>query len=62
MAMHVDPCRATDTRTHGLNSKLFENAKVLSNHVLIDPVAAVFDQTAEEYQPLRQALVSIPTL
>ena len=39
-------------------SKLIPNAKVLDNHLLIDPAAAVFERTAEEYQPLRQVLVS----
>ncbi|KAK3945477.1 hypothetical protein QBC46DRAFT_250246 [Diplogelasinospora grovesii] len=37
-------------------SKLLPKAKVINNHLLIDPVAAVFDRTAEEYQPLRQVL------
>ncbi|KPM46453.1 hypothetical protein AK830_g200 [Neonectria ditissima] len=36
--------------------KLLPNAKVVSNHLLIDPVAAVFERTAREYQPLRRAL------
>ncbi|KAI0388383.1 hypothetical protein F5Y17DRAFT_222191 [Xylariaceae sp. FL0594] len=36
--------------------KLLPRAKVVSNHLLIDPAAAIFDRTAEEYQPLRQAL------
>lgn len=47
-----------------MQSKLFPKAKIVSNHLLIDPVAAVFDRTAEEYQPLRRVLVStapIPT-
>jgi hypothetical protein len=36
--------------------------KVVDNHLLIDPAAAVFDRTAEEYRPLRQVLVRHPTL
>ncbi|KAI1326340.1 hypothetical protein F5Y16DRAFT_400409 [Xylariaceae sp. FL0255] len=40
-------------------SKLFPRAKVLDNHLLIDPVAAIFDRTAEEYQPTRQKLAII---
>ena len=39
-------------------SKLLPKAKLVNNHLLIDPAAAVFDRTDEEYQPLRQALVS----
>lgn len=34
------------------------NAKVISNHLLIDPVAAVFERSDPEYQPLRRTLVS----
>ncbi|KAK1579586.1 uncharacterized protein LY79DRAFT_522372 [Colletotrichum navitas] len=37
-------------------SKLLPKAKTFSNHLLIDPAAAVFDRTAEEYQRLRQVL------
>ncbi|KAK2028999.1 hypothetical protein LX32DRAFT_673173 [Colletotrichum zoysiae] len=37
-------------------SKMLPKAKAFSNHLLIDPAAAVFDRTAEEYQPLRQVL------
>ncbi|RDW74549.1 uncharacterized protein DSM5745_07211 [Aspergillus mulundensis] len=36
--------------------KLLPKAKILDNHLLIDPAAAVFERTAEEYQPLRQVL------
>ncbi|KAK5991830.1 hypothetical protein PT974_05216 [Cladobotryum mycophilum] len=36
--------------------RLLPKAKVVDNHLLIDPAAAVFDRTAEEYQPLRQVL------
>ncbi|KAL2756389.1 hypothetical protein ACRALDRAFT_1070554 [Sodiomyces alcalophilus JCM 7366] len=36
--------------------KLLPKAKVVSNHLLIDPAAAIFDRSAEEYQPLRQVL------
>ncbi|KAK3904054.1 hypothetical protein C8A05DRAFT_14037 [Staphylotrichum tortipilum] len=36
--------------------KLLPHSKVVDNHLLIDPVAAVFDRTAEEYRPLRQVL------
>ncbi|CAG7963010.1 unnamed protein product [Penicillium salamii] len=36
--------------------KLLPKAKIVSNHLLIDPVAAVFDRDVEEYQPLRQVL------
>ncbi|KAK4231884.1 hypothetical protein QBC38DRAFT_464820 [Podospora fimiseda] len=38
--------------------KLLPNAKVINNHLLINPAAAVFDRTDEEYQPLRKALRS----
>lgn len=54
VAVRVRVCRVADTK----KSKLLPKAKVVSNHLLIDPAAAVFDRTAEEYQPLRQALVS----
>lgn len=46
--------RVTNTR----KSKLLPRAKLVSNHLLIDPVAAIFERTAEEYRPLRQLLVS----
>ncbi|KAH6984740.1 hypothetical protein BKA56DRAFT_614459 [Ilyonectria sp. MPI-CAGE-AT-0026] len=36
--------------------KLLPKAKLVSNHLLIDPVAAIFERTGEEYQPLRQLL------
>ncbi|KAH7002155.1 hypothetical protein EDB80DRAFT_867163 [Ilyonectria destructans] len=36
--------------------KLLPKAKLVSNHLLIDPVAAIFERTMEEYQPLRQLL------
>ena len=51
--------RVSDTSDRGSQSKLLPKAKVVNNHLLIDPAAAVFDRTDEEYQPLRQALVSV---
>lgn len=41
-----------------VQSKLLPNAKAVSNHLLIDPAAAVFERTDEAYQPLRRELVS----
>jgi len=48
----------------GMDSKLLPKAKVVDNHLLIDPAAGVFDRTDEEYRPLRQVLVrtSVPEL
>jgi tRNA uridine 5-carbamoylmethylation protein Kti12 len=37
-------------------SKLISSSKVSQNHLLIDPVAAIFDRDMEEYQPLRKLL------
>lgn len=37
--------------------KLIGEAKILDNHRLIDPVAAVFDRKMPEYQPLRISIV-----
>ncbi|KAM4066190.1 AAA domain-containing protein [Hirsutella rhossiliensis] len=37
-------------------NKLLPRAKVVSNHLLIDPAAALFDRTAQENQPLRPVL------
>lgn len=39
-------------------SEQLQRAKVISNHILIDPVAVVFERHEPEYQPLRRALVS----
>ncbi|KAK8861852.1 hypothetical protein PGQ11_008087 [Apiospora arundinis] len=36
--------------------RMLPKAKVLSNHLLIDPVTAVFDRRDKEYQPLRQTV------
>ncbi|KAL8674595.1 MAG: hypothetical protein Q9168_001038 [Polycauliona sp. 1 TL-2023] len=33
---------------------MLPNAKLLDNHQLIDPVAAVYDRSMPEYQPLRK--------
>ncbi|MCJ1310340.1 hypothetical protein MMC25_004004 [Agyrium rufum] len=38
-------------------SKLIPNSKVVNNHLLIDPVGAVYDRGDPEYQPMRKALV-----
>ncbi|KAH0541782.1 hypothetical protein FGG08_003737 [Glutinoglossum americanum] len=37
-----------------LLSNRIENSKVVDNHLLIDPVASVFDRSMNEYQPLRK--------
>ncbi|KAL8752771.1 MAG: hypothetical protein Q9199_005508 [Rusavskia elegans] len=38
--------------------KLLPNAKLLDNHLLIDPVAAVYDRSMPEYQWLRRRIRS----
>ncbi|KAK7972170.1 hypothetical protein PG988_006304 [Apiospora saccharicola] len=38
--------------------RMLPNAKVLSNDLLRDPVAAVFDRRDQKYQPLRRAVAS----
>lgn len=38
---------------------LMPGARLLDNHKLIDPAAALFERGAPEYQPLRQAIVLI---
>ncbi|KAL8853939.1 MAG: hypothetical protein Q9221_001247 [Calogaya cf. arnoldii] len=38
--------------------KLLPNAKLLDNHLLIDPVAAVYDRSMPEYQGLRKLVRS----
>lgn len=38
-------------------SKLIPLSKVFDNHLLIDPVAAIFERDMEEYQPLHRQLV-----
>ena len=39
------------------NRKVIANSKIFHNHLLIDPVAALFKRDMDEYQPLRKALV-----
>lgn len=41
-------------------SKMLPNAKLPDNHLLIDPVAAVYDRSMPEYQWLRSMIVSEP--
>ncbi|KAI4238781.1 MAG: hypothetical protein L6R40_005636 [Gallowayella cf. fulva] len=37
-----------------MSSRMLPNAKLLDNHLLIDPVAAVYDRSMPEYQGLRK--------
>lgn len=39
--------------------KLLPSSKVINNHLLIDPVAAIHERSDPEYQPLRKALASL---
>lgn len=48
-----------NTSTPGIDSNMLSKAKIVSNHLLIDPAAAVFDRATEEFQALRQTIVSI---
>ncbi|KAL8771844.1 MAG: hypothetical protein Q9209_002782 [Squamulea sp. 1 TL-2023] len=38
----------------GVGKQMLPNAKLLDNHLLIDPVAAVYDRSMPEYQGLRK--------
>jgi len=40
--------------------KLIPRSKVFDNHLVIDPVAAIFDRGMNGYQALRETLVSSP--
>ena len=43
-----------------MSSQMLPNAKLLDNHLLIDPVAAVYDRSMPEYQGLRKLVVGQP--
>ncbi|KAL8860484.1 MAG: hypothetical protein Q9178_003143 [Gyalolechia marmorata] len=41
-------------------AQMLPNAKLLDNHLFIDPVAAVYDRSMPEYQGLRKLVVGQP--